>query len=426
MSSKQAVLLIHGIGEQKPMQTLRGFVDTVWSRDTKIHHEFAGDDVWSKPDTVSRSYELRRLTTPQNKEKIRTDFFEFYWAHMMQGTQFGHVIAWTRSLLLRRPGTVPKHLRSVYWLIIAVLTVAAAFMAYAFTRQSGEEAALPVWLSVLISVAIVPALGFAIKSIVGDAARYLHVAPPNVQCRHEIRRAGVDILNELHKRGYDRIIVVGHSLGSVIGYDILTHAWPEYHRKAPTTAPSNMSALNELEAMAVSGAGQDEIQAAQRKYFNELKSNGNEWKVTDFITMGSPLAHSEILLAKDAIDLAAKIEEREFPTCLPALETMRRDGKDVKRFSFDLGGNYRASHHAAVFAPTRWTNLYFPCRFIFWGDLVGGTLANILGDGIRDKAVTTTQRGGMLTHTLYWTYGEEEEAPSHIQTLREALNLLDE
>ena len=27
--SKQAVLLIHGIGEQRPMDTLRGFVDTV-------------------------------------------------------------------------------------------------------------------------------------------------------------------------------------------------------------------------------------------------------------------------------------------------------------------------------------------------------------------------------------------------------------
>ena len=42
MSKKQAVLLIHGIGEQKPMDTLRGFVDVMWTSDTTIHHEYAG------------------------------------------------------------------------------------------------------------------------------------------------------------------------------------------------------------------------------------------------------------------------------------------------------------------------------------------------------------------------------------------------
>src|SRR5437764_393830 len=57
----------------------------------------------------------------------------------------------------------------------------------------------------------------------GDAARYLHVAPPNIQGRRQIREAGIDLLEKLHQSGeYDRIILVGHSLGSVIGFDILT------------------------------------------------------------------------------------------------------------------------------------------------------------------------------------------------------------
>ena len=54
---QQAVLLIHGIGEQKPMDTLRRFVDAVWVKNTDIQNEFAvrnaGTLVWSKPDTVS-------------------------------------------------------------------------------------------------------------------------------------------------------------------------------------------------------------------------------------------------------------------------------------------------------------------------------------------------------------------------------------
>ena len=107
---KQAVVLIHGIGEQKPMDTLRGFVDAVWTRHSAIHHKYAGSGLWSKPDKVSGGFELRRLTTPQNAAAIRTDFFEFYWAHLMEGTSYGHVFAWARSLLLRRPSTVPKQL----------------------------------------------------------------------------------------------------------------------------------------------------------------------------------------------------------------------------------------------------------------------------------------------------------------------------
>jgi hypothetical protein len=34
---KLAVVIIHGIGEQIPMDTLRGFVETAWVRDTAVH-----------------------------------------------------------------------------------------------------------------------------------------------------------------------------------------------------------------------------------------------------------------------------------------------------------------------------------------------------------------------------------------------------
>ena len=62
--------------------------------------------------------------------------------------------------------------------------------------------------------------------------------------------------------------------------------------------------------------------APQGRYLEELKTNGSEWRVTDFITLGSPLAHATILLAHDAADLGRKQEAREFPRCLPALETV--------------------------------------------------------------------------------------------------------
>ena len=103
--TRQAVLLIHGIGEQKPMDTLRGFVRTMWRTDESVQRQHGSDrdGVWSKPYTLSENFELRLLTTAENAAGIRTDFYEFYWAHLMQGTKIGHVVAWAKTLLLRRP-----------------------------------------------------------------------------------------------------------------------------------------------------------------------------------------------------------------------------------------------------------------------------------------------------------------------------------
>ena len=431
--AKQAVLLIHGVGEQKPMDTLRRFVDAVWVKARDIQNEYAvrnaGTLLWSKPDTVSESFELRKLTTPQNAAGIRTDFYEFYWQHLMQETTYGHVVAWAKSLLFRRPATVPKQLLLSYWLLwIVIVTLLIAAIVIAVSGAVSDDAPLPWWMSLVISLVILPALGLVMKEIVGDAARYLHVAPANVQRRHEIRQAGIKLLMTLHERGYDRIILVGHSLGSVIGYDILTHSWPSFNWVEPTANPPSCQALDAVEALAV-GRSTDvtRIQNAQRQYFEEFRNNGGDWRVTDFITLGSPLAHAAILLAKDARDLSAKQEQREAPRCLPALEPFVRNHQQGERFAFELEGfqGFRIPHHAAVFALTRWTNLYFPNSKIVVGDLIGGPLAAVFGAGIRDVRVTTTQRAGLLSHTLYWILPDGLADTPHIAALREALDLTD-
>lgn len=426
MGKKQAVLLLHGIGEQLPMATLRGFVDAVWKTDTSIHHEHAKLGVWSKPDTASRSFELRRITTSKNASGTQTDFYEFYWAHLMSETSFGHVIAWARSLLLRLPSKVPEHLRSVYvvlW-IVAVVAVGLAAYAASTTQESGDS--LPGWVAALLSLCLIPLGTFVMLRIVGDAARYLHVSPTNIQRRHEIRQAGISLLKELHdpKREYDRIIVVGHSLGTVIGYDILTHAWTEYHREYVGT---EMKKLDELEDLInTKPLNVDKLQIAQRDLFSELRANGSKWLVTDFVTMGCPLAHAAILLAADKKDLEQKQFQREFPTCPPAVEVVERDGQEVKRISYEKNGRtgFRVPHHAAVFGPTRWTNLYFRCRGIIYGDLVGGPLRETMGKGVRDIEVVTSRWFGFLTHTFYWS-PTPNPTDTHIAELRKAVDLLD-
>ncbi len=256
-----------------------------------------------------------------------------------------------------------------------------------------------------------------IKSIIGDAARYLNPAPSNIHQRQEIRAKGVDLLKNLHaSQEYGRIVIVGHSLGCVIGYDILTYAWSLYNKEIDKTKPHPV--LDSLETDIKNGTiTVSDYQKKQRELHKELVENGIPWLVTDFLTLGSPLTHGEILLAKNKDDLASKQTEREFPTCPPKIES----GK----FSYPTQSAQRTPHHAAVFGPTRWTNLYFPARWVIFGDFIGGPLKDFFGWGISDRKVQTDLRNGFLSHTLYWKQGKTTNPASHIVTLREALNLLD-
>ena len=415
-TGKQAVLLIHGIGEQRPMDTLRGFVDTVWKQDSEVQHEHAIAGLFSKPDEISNSYELRRLSTTKDRNNVTTDFYEYYWAHLMTGTSLWHVVGWSRRILMRSPNTLPARLRGVWWLLMITLIAGAIFALLTVLPDDIRPAFPPKWLTFLLGLVFAWGVVPILKSFVGDAARYLDAAPTNVKARQEIRSRGIEILKGLHaSQKYDRIIVVGHSLGSVIGYDILTYAWPIFAPQIDTTRDGSI--LNETESMAASNNVNSELyRNQQRQQFEEARANDCTWLVTDFVTLGSPLTHADVLLARDASDLKSKQAERELPTCPPELEK----GK----FSYPPKLKTRFLHHAALFGLTRWTNLYFPASYIIRGDFIGGPVSPLFGTGILDCEVHTKLRRGLLSHTLYWAPqvpGDE----ARIKTLRTALNLLD-
>ncbi len=427
---KQAVILIHGIGEQVPMDTLRSFVKAVWTTDDSLRTEYAPSTTWSKPDQMSGDFELRRLTTARSHENKLTDFFEFYWAHMMEGTQVAHLLAWAKLLLLRRPDSVPKQLRGLWcFLVGTALVVVLAIIASFIWADS-----IPVWLKHAVrfggSAVWVLIGSFVVKKVAGDAARYLHVAPPNIESRHRIRTAGVKLLRRLHASGeYDRIIVVGHSLGTVIGYDILTYSWAHYNNRLKADASLATTALAALEELARNpkeDPGYVEVwQTAQSAYLKELQAAEHPWLVTDFVTMGSPLAHATLLLGRTADEFESRKTEREFPTCPPVLEEDTTDGKTERKFTYKSDKLW-IPHHAAVFGPTRWTNLYFPCHYTICGDVIGGPVRPAFGMGIRDVPVTTCLQGGIFTHTLYWTLPKtycDKCAPPWITSLRQAVRL---
>ena len=403
------------------MDTLRGFVHAVWTTDPGVQHAEAAPGVWSKPDDVSGSYELRRLTTSQNRVGARTDFFELYWAHRMEGTTLAHLAAWGRRLVFRSPARVPRALRSAWWLVAVLLAVAAVFFVVTLLPEARRPFAIAPWLSGLLSAISALAVVPVARTFLGDAARYLDAAPPNIQRRQEIRAAGVKVLNALHASGaYDRIVVVGHSLGSVIGYDVLTHAWPAYAEQVDPTLPSPV--LDEIEeVLQAEPFDPDAYRALQRRLFEELRDRRSKWLVTDFVTIGSPLAHAELLLADDAVDLERKQTERELPTCPPVLEDGRLSFAPNRRRL-----DRRRPHHAAVFGPTRWTNVYAPSSAIVRGDIIGGPLAPVFGRGVEDVPVAIALWNGLLSHTLYWMPEAPDDPGDHVVALREAIRLVDD
>ncbi len=276
------------------MDTLRGFVDAVWTRDPSLRRPNVPAQVWSKPDELSGDFELRRLTTAQNRYRKRTDFFEFYWAHMMEGTALSHIGAWARILLFRPPWRIPSQLRGIWTGLVVLLVVALA----AIINQFLGIVAIPHWLVTVGGftwLLLGGTLTAFMVNVAGDAARYLHVAPANIEIRRRIRETGISLLQKLHASGdYDRIVVVGHSLGSVIGYDILTHLWPRQCKIHAETPPADNLALHALEALArqakVSPLGIDAYQEAQSDYLLKLQSNGNEWLISDFVTLVSAVS----------------------------------------------------------------------------------------------------------------------------------------
>ena len=434
----QAVVVIHGIGEQKPMDTLRRFVDAV------LPEPKSGEKYFSKPDQMSESFELRKL---QNRKQPRTHFFEYYWASKVEGTTLRHVWTWLRSLLLRSPWRVPGQLLPLWmttWiLVIGVIAFASTGL---FDHLTETLVGLSSQTIALIGAAILAILQSFVIYYVGDAARYLSPHPKNIALRQAIRSEGVRLLRNIIEKGkYERIVLVGHSLGSVIAYDILKHLWQEYNRdyRSPTEYDQPALQLAETAGEALrsddgdSGGRITEFQDSQIKLWRELRDLGNPWLITDLITLGSPLAHAALLLASDKNDLRARQRQRELPTAPPVAEVEEKKEVTERRYSYKIWDKFkedekefslRALHHAAHFACTRWTNLYFPARLGFFGDFIGGPLRKWFGPGIRDIPVTSSRWIGLaqvtpIAHTSYWWKAKKGGDSPALSALIDALDL---
>ena len=422
---KQAVVLIHGIGEQEPMETLKEFVKAVLSGypDGEQAPKYRAPPDDASPGDISG--ELRKLVAHTREEWLlgdevivtprRTDFFEFYWADIVGGTTLRDVLNWFGQLLFRRP---PRHLVPLWglsWLFIAIGLLGASLGIA--DRLASLTAGIPAF-----AISVAGFVGFAVFQTVviyyiGDAARYLRPAPRNIQIRKKIRDRGLCLIRKIISSGeYDRLVVVGHSLGSVIAYDVLRQLWESKFEHALIKLEAYTNPLSA--ATAPNDHAAVEYQSRQIELWNKLRNQGNPWPITDLITVGSPLAHAALLFRGD---LEARQRAGELATNPP--QTLNSSTGNV------AGAEY-SDFRTALFACTRWTNIYFPTRFAVFGDFVAGPLRRWFGPGIWDRSVTSRRffrRCTPQAHTSYWrpeaSSGRTPGGPQALDALVQALDL---
>ena len=454
----RALVLIHGIGEQRPMETMWRFLRGVFglSEDGTGCWQIVQDQpiaivARSKPDRLSGNFELRRINVEARDEPDKSPFeawhcYELFWQHLFREHGFLAILDWLLEIIDPR-----RRLRSIRLNLIRILLYIAIVGAATILSLhelfpdwirdviigTGEALLAWIWgwkpfprMAIIFAAFVIAVLVVvvAIRSIrlgsaffldaVGDAASYLDGHPRNVVKRNVVRKAGRELVDRLHaeqRPRYSEIIVVGHSLDSVIGYDVLYSAWQDIDRTVINRAlveaieGAAEPLLRDSKARHVTATEQlrDKFRACQQQLFQQLNGKlAEHWRVSRFVTLGSPLTHAQFLLASNAEEIERRKKRREFPTCPPT----REDDSSKYRFSFD--DPTLTLHHAALFAPTIWTNIYFPQRCLLGGDLVGGPVTRWFGHGIED--IRLPGKGG---HTSYW------KKPAAVAAIRHAVGL---
>ncbi len=447
---RQAVVIVHGMGEQKPLDTLRGFIKAALPPNPK-----GEDGYYSRPDKVTDSFEARRFLAPRyapkgDEQNAQTEFYEYHWSHLMQGNRLDDMWSTVRRILLQPVWRVPSGLRviwALFWaaLVWTVWAFAAGplsdidlsdFAAEALIRTLIGGGAVAIGLTYVVTK-VLPS--WITKSFV-DVVRYVDTSPRSYEARRKIRAGMVDLLRGLHDSDdYERIVVVAHSLGAYIAYDGIHALWGEMNKlhKGPATAvpgdgevPAGLKELEEA-ASALGGSPDDaavkKYQEAQKTLWLGLRAQGNPWLITDFISVGTPMYLADQLYTKNRKAFDGLVNRTELTTAPPHSDGAGYNNIHNTKLWFSWkNDSRRVLYHGAPFAVVRWTNMWFPAAAGFFGDWFAGPLAPLFGTGIKDiklKGNTPKRFIPGYAHATYFGFSEDTSAESVTTKLRQVLDL---
>ena len=124
--------------------------------------------------------------------------------------------------------------------------------------------------------------------------------------------------NEGNTPKYDRIVPVGHGLCSVIAYDLLNFYWIE--STIDCSFETNSAQLKQMEKTgaevlaSLENGKVTDFQIAPARSLADA-SPKCPWRITDFVTLGSPLTYEASYSPTAPEDLKLRKTQRELPTC---------------------------------------------------------------------------------------------------------------
>jgi hypothetical protein len=447
------VVFVHGLLERRPMDIFDDFAKTV------LPPREGRWEYYPQPVEITDSYEARRYVVPA----AGIDLYEYDWSFLMTSARYAGVVGALARVFLRRPCHVPDSLFGIWrvaWLVllaplavlVGVLVVGGYFL---HTGVAGwiiglvtSVVVLSIALAVLRTAPRVLIRSFLTTGFVNVARYFDLVAPESYAVRRAIRGGLVDLLHTLQQGRYARIVVVGHGIGGYIAYDAMTTLWAETHelRAVPAARPNGLGSLGGLEVAAErlaaepnSAGALDEFQAAQFELWQNLRAQGNPWRITDFVTIGTPMAMADFFVARPPIlgglsrtdrrrhELFDKLtREGAVVRCPPRSEALPVDAVESGPACYGSGDMLGAQ---SPFAVTRWANIWFPVRRgSIRGDWFGGVLRPLFGPGIREIAVSGNQperlRPG-VAQTQYFKNPDRDAEGDVAFHLREVLALAD-
>ena len=256
---RTAVVVVHGMGSQRPVDTVTGFVDSALAA-------YGGSRVfYSRPALLTGSYEARRLIAVEMKlgdavARPQVDLYEYHWSYLMSGNKFSDLVPTSVRLLLRPPWRLPAALW-IYWLVLWIAGIALVreivhlstqHKLKSFAVRDIVAALCPnVAVAAIVAAAVFAAVGWATSNLV-DVVRYLDTSPRSYEARRAIRGGMAELLANLQDPNrahpYVRIVVVAHSLGGYVAYDGLTTLWAATDRGQDRG--QRFETLDDLEARA--------------------------------------------------------------------------------------------------------------------------------------------------------------------------------
>lgn len=232
-------VVIHGIGDQKPFETLDAFTQGMvnylnQTGEVHLEHQIC---FRKNPEDRSSWMESYVRLYPEQHSATWIDVHEFYWAHLTEGKiAAGQVRQWLRQTLkgaidtyranddylkqhhpqLQQPGHRPYwwRLNGIIWRLRFVYPIVRLLEVLLFR-----------WTPIQIPIELLRQFGIRIVvDFIGDIAIYTSTEQKSSHytVRQTILQQSQAFLEAvMNDAECDQIIVVGHSLGSVIAYDTL-------------------------------------------------------------------------------------------------------------------------------------------------------------------------------------------------------------